>query len=104
MTGHDSLCFALAVSLLLHRSGSYYTPRPSIFRLAYDEVWKQYSAGSTLASYLMEHVIDVDKVEEIDFTTGNDACKLNWMIARRERWKLDFVYEHKSEQRAGRSD
>lgn len=59
--------------------------KASIFRLAYDEQWKQYSPGSILISYLMEHVIDVDRVEEIDFLTGNDAYKQEWMSERRER-------------------
>ncbi|KAG1682835.1 hypothetical protein GQR58_010621 [Nymphon striatum] len=44
-----------------------------IFRLAYDEAWKQYSPGSILTKYLMEYVIDTDKVEEIDFLFGNDS-------------------------------
>ena len=33
---------------------------------------------------MMEHVIDVDQVEEIDFLTGNDAYKQDWMSARGE--------------------
>jgi hypothetical protein len=36
----------------------------------------------------MEHVIDVDRVEQIDFLTGNDAYKREWMSDRRERWRL----------------
>ena len=63
----------------------------SIFRLAYDEAWKKYSPGSILTSYLMEYVIDVDKVEEIDFLTGNDAYKQDWMSDRRERFALSCI-------------
>ncbi|WP_245828359.1 GNAT family N-acetyltransferase [Solemya elarraichensis gill symbiont] len=62
--------------------------KASIFKLAYDEVWKQYSPGSILISYLMEYVIETDKVEEIDFLTGNDAYKQDWMSERRERFSL----------------
>ncbi len=65
--------------------------KASIFRLSYDEAWKQYSPGSILTSFLMEHVIDVDKVQEIDFLTGNDAYKQNWMSDRRERFALSCV-------------
>ena len=65
--------------------------RANIFRLSYDETWKQYSPGSILTSYLMEYVIDVDKVEEIDFLTGNDTYKQDWMSARRERFVLSCV-------------
>ena len=62
--------------------------KASIFRLAYDEAWKRYSPGSILISYLMEQVIDTDKVDEIDFLTGNDAYKMDWMSDRRVRWGL----------------
>ena len=62
--------------------------KANIFRLAYDEAWRQYSAGSILTSFLMQHVIDTDKVYEIDFLTGNDAYKQDWMSDRRERYAL----------------
>jgi hypothetical protein len=62
--------------------------KASIFRLAYDETWRQYSPGSILTRFLMEYVIDTDKVEEIDFLTGNDAYKQDWMSDRRERLAL----------------
>lgn len=65
--------------------------KANIFRLSYDETWKQYSPGSILTSYLMEYVIDTDKVEEIDFLTGNDAYKQDWMSDRRERFVLSCV-------------
>lgn len=59
--------------------------KASIFRLAYDEAWRPYSTGSILTAFLMEYVIDTDGVEEIDFLTGNDAYKQDWMSDRRER-------------------
>jgi len=65
--------------------------KANIFRLSYDEAWKQYSVGSILTSYLMEYVIDTDKVEEIDFLTGNDTYKQDWMSDRRERFVLSCV-------------
>nr|VFJ74607.1 MAG: Acetyltransferase (GNAT) domain-containing protein [Candidatus Kentron sp. FW] len=65
--------------------------KASIFRLAYDEAWKQYSPGSILTGYLMEYVIDTDKVEEIDFLMGNEHYKQDWMTERRERWGMDCV-------------
>ena len=64
--------------------------KASIFKLVYDEAWKQYSPGSILISYLMQHVIEKDKVEEIDFLTGNDAYKQDWMSERRQRWVVSF--------------
>lgn len=65
--------------------------KASIFKLAYDEAWKQYSPGSILIAYLMQYVIDTDKVDEIDFLTGNDAYKQDWMSERRQRWRLSCI-------------
>lgn len=65
--------------------------KASIFRLAYHKAWKHYSPGSILTSFLMHYVIDIDKVEEIDFLTGNDAYKQDWMSERRERFLLSCV-------------
>jgi len=65
--------------------------KASIFRLAYDEAWRQYSPGSILTSVLMEYVIATDKVNEIDFLTGNDAYKQDWMSERRERFQLSCI-------------
>ncbi|MBF0383643.1 MAG: GNAT family N-acetyltransferase [Magnetococcales bacterium] len=62
--------------------------KANIFRLAYDKSWKNYSPGSILTKYLMEYVIDIDKVEEIDFLTGNDPYKKNWMSKCQKRWVL----------------
>ena len=65
--------------------------KASIFRLSYDQAWKQYSPGSILMSYLMEYVIDIDKAEEVDFLVGNDAYKQDWMSDRRERFAWSCV-------------
>jgi CelD/BcsL family acetyltransferase involved in cellulose biosynthesis len=65
--------------------------KASIYRLAYDKAWRQYSTGSILTRFLMEYVIDTDKVEEIDFLTGNEAYKQDWMSERRERFLLSFI-------------
>jgi len=62
--------------------------KANIFKLAYDENWKNYSPGSILTQYLMKYVIDQDKVDEIDFLTGNDRYKHDWMTQRRQRWRL----------------
>ena len=57
-----------------------------IFKLAYDENYKQHSAGTILTTKLMEYVIDVDKVGVVDYLCGDDAYKKDWMSNRRERW------------------
>ncbi len=60
----------------------------SIYKLAYDEAYANLSVGSILTAYLMEQVIDVDHVAEVDYMTGDDAYKQDWMSHRRERWGL----------------
>lgn len=62
--------------------------RASIFKLAYDEAYKKLSAGTILTDFLMKHVIDVDKVSEIDYLIGDDGYKKEWMSHRKERWGL----------------
>lgn len=60
----------------------------AIYKLAYDERFAKLSVGSILTAHLMEHVIDVDKVHEVDYLTGDDAYKKDWMSDRRERWGI----------------
>ncbi|MDB5991190.1 MAG: family N-acetyltransferase [Herbaspirillum sp.] len=60
----------------------------SIFKLAYDERFSHLSAGSILTASMMQHVIDVDQVDEVDYLTGDDSYKRDWMSHRRERWGI----------------
>ncbi|MDE2561639.1 MAG: GNAT family N-acetyltransferase [Sphingomonadales bacterium] len=60
-----------------------------IHKLAHDEGARQHSPGTLLSHALFRHVIDVDKVREIDFGTGNDPYKRDWMESVRQRWRLD---------------
>lgn len=59
-----------------------------IHKLAHVEAAKPLSAGTTLSAALFEHVIDTDKVELIDFGTGSDAYKRDWMERNRPRYRL----------------
>lgn len=56
-----------------------------IFKLAYDEQYKKLSAGTVLTAHMMEHVIDIDQVHFIDYLTGDDRYKQDWMSHRSER-------------------
>jgi CelD/BcsL family acetyltransferase involved in cellulose biosynthesis len=62
--------------------------RAAIIKLAHREDNAEYSAGTLLTALLMEHVIEVDKVSEVDYLIGDDSYKQNWMNQRRERWGL----------------
>ncbi len=62
--------------------------RAAIYKLAYDEKFASYSAGSILSSHMMRHALDVDKVHEVDYLSGDDAYKKDWMSHRRERWGI----------------
>ncbi|HEY8099303.1 MAG TPA: GNAT family N-acetyltransferase [Burkholderiaceae bacterium] len=60
----------------------------SIYKLAYDEQFASFSIGTILTARLMRQVIDVDKVREVDYLTGDDDYKKDWMSDRRERMGL----------------
>lgn len=60
----------------------------SIFKLAYSERYAKLSLGTLLTATLMQHVIDVDQVREVDYLTGDEPYKKDWMSHRRERWGI----------------
>jgi hypothetical protein len=74
---------AIAAQLWLVKSG-----KASIYKLAYVKGFERLSAGSVLTHALMRQVIDIDQVAEVDYLTGDDAYKRDWMSHRRERWGL----------------
>jgi CelD/BcsL family acetyltransferase involved in cellulose biosynthesis len=59
--------------------------RAAIYKLAYDQAYASYSAGTILTAHLMRHVMDTDKVREVDYLIGDDAYKREWMTDRRLR-------------------
>ena len=73
----------IAAQLWLVKSG-----KASIFKLAYIAGHDRLSPGTVLTARLMRHVIDIDKVDEVDYLTGDDNYKKDWMSHRRERWGL----------------
>lgn len=59
-----------------------------IHKLAHLESSKPLSAGTTLTAALFEHAIDRDHAELVDFGTGNDPYKRDWMEQIRPRYRL----------------
>ena len=59
--------------------------KANIYKLAYVKGYEKLSAGSVLTTALMQHTMDVDRVQEVDYLSGDDAYKADWMALRRER-------------------
>lgn len=62
-----------------------------IHKLAHRESHRQLSAGTTLSAALFAHVIDIDKVSLVDFGTGDESYKADWMEAVRPRFRIDCL-------------
>lgn len=62
-----------------------------IHKLAYLESARNLSAGTTLSAALFEHVIDSDGVALVDFGTGDQPYKADWMNAVRPRFRIDCL-------------
>lgn len=69
--------------------------KASIYKLAYVQGQEKCSVGSVLTATLMQHVMDVDRVSEVDYLCGDDAYKADWMALRRERIGLLAFDRHR---------
>jgi len=68
--------------------------KANIFKLAYEQGFERFSAGSVLTQAMLRHVLDVDRVHEVDYLSGDDAYKRDWMSHRRERHGLVAFAPH----------
>lgn len=62
--------------------------RASIYKVAYHEDYSRYSPGTVLTGFMLQHAIEDDRVNEVDFLIGDDKYKQIWMSDRRERWGI----------------
>ncbi len=60
----------------------------AIYKLAQDQNFDHYSPGTVLTAALLDHVIEVDQVQTIDFLTGNDQYKAQWMDTKTPLYQL----------------
>lgn len=63
-----------------------------IFKLAHVNGEEKWSAGSVLTAELVRHSIDLDNVRELDFLSGDDTYKADWMGHRRVRERLVLAH------------
>ncbi|KPP96577.1 GNAT family N-acetyltransferase [Erythrobacter sp. HL-111] len=62
-----------------------------IHKLAHLESHRHLSAGTTLTAALFEHVIDRDGVAVVDFGSGDQPYKADWMEEIRPRYQIDCL-------------
>lgn len=55
----------------------------SIFKLAHDGSYTKQSVGTVLTAELVDYVIGQDKISYLDFLTGDDEYKQDWMTHKR---------------------
>ena len=60
-----------------------------IHKLAYAEEAKAMSPGTLLSMAMFRHVLDRDRVKAIDYGTGDEGYKADWMAERRPLWQLN---------------
>lgn len=84
IASHDGLPVAAQLWTVDH--GTAY-----IHKLAHTEESKPLSPGTTLSAALFQHVIDVDRAVLVDFGTGDDPYKRDWMDTVRPRFRIDAL-------------
>lgn len=68
--------------------GVLFGKRATMISTAYDESLREYSVGALVMIRVLEHLVDVDRVEEIDFGRDDQDYKKLWLSQRRERWAI----------------
>lgn len=61
-----------------------------IHKLAHDERARAFSPGTLLSHAMFAHAMAVDRVSRIDFGTGDDRYKRDWMDEARTLYSLEF--------------
>jgi hypothetical protein len=74
---------ALAAQLWLVENGE-----ATIHKLAYREDAKALSPGTILSMAMFRHALDEDRVARIDYGTGDEPYKADWMDERRMLWRV----------------
>lgn len=56
-----------------------------VLKLAHDQAFKTHSPGTVLTALMLRHLLDRERVAQIDFGRGDDAYKQGWATHRRQR-------------------
>lgn len=75
---------AVAAQLWLVEDGT-----ATIHKLAYREDMKALSPGTLLGMAMFRAAIDEDRADRIDYGTGDEAYKADWMDERRTLWRVE---------------
>jgi hypothetical protein len=62
-----------------------------LFKLAYDPAFTRYSVGTLLMAHIIEHFLLNDPPETLDFLSGDDAYKQDWVGTRGIRWGVEVI-------------
>lgn len=65
--------------------------RAIIYKLAHDEGWRDFSPGLILTMAMFRQAIDVDRSAIVDFGSGDDPYKADFMSERGTRWRVDAL-------------
>ena len=71
---------AIAVQLWIVRDGV-----AAVLKLAHDEAFRAVSPGTVLTAWMIRRLLEVERVDSIDFGRGDDPYKQLWTSARRQR-------------------
>ncbi|THB75096.1 MAG: GNAT family N-acetyltransferase [Gammaproteobacteria bacterium] len=69
--------------------------RSSIFKLAFDESYKEFSPGTLLTYKMADYSINQDQATILDFLSGDDYYKKQWMSQRDEKWGI-IAFNHRT--------
>ena len=57
----------------------------AVLKLAHDAAFKPFSPGTVLTAWMIRRLLEVERVDSIDFGRGDDPYKQLWTSARRQR-------------------
>ena len=63
-----------------------------VFKLAYQPQYKQFSVGTLLTAAMIESFFVGEPVSAIDFFSGDDGYKKDWVGECREHFGLEFIH------------